>query len=794
MRVRIKSDPYAGFDKDKDLFVRGVWPCKWISYPFAEKRPIVVAYRRCFQVDCESIIRVHVSADERYELFLDGKRIGRGSERGDHNNWYFETYDLHVLAGGHVIVAKVWSLGQIAPFAQMSVRHGFILAVENEFIKTLGTGIAQWQCKEICGCEFEIPQTIHYWAAGANLKIDGNYFSWGFHTGQGENWQEVVVLHEGADANTRNDYPFIHLMKPATLPPMIEKHCGSGVIRFVGSFSSEPVDLIPIKLGNCISAEIAAWKGVLQGSSIAIQANSTRRVILDMTDYFCVYPELTVSGGKDSVITLHWAESLFCDLDKLNRNKGNRDEIDGKFFVGFGDSFKLDGGIGRTYESLWWKAGRYLEIVVRTGNCPVIIENLAFRETRYPLEIASSFETNDTNLASAMSHAWRTLQLCAHETYIDCPYYEQLMYIGDTRIHNLITYTGSSELDLPRKALKLFDLSRHPNGMTQARYPSRRIMYIPTFSLWGLAMVYDYALWRNDPATVKELMPGVRTVIENYLGLINNDYLVETPKGWNFMDWVPAWKWGMPPEAEFGINGTINWQTILVLNLVAQLEDYVQEPELAQRLRRVSIKLAQSASDAFWDSNRNLLADDLIRQHFSEHTQCLAILSGMLSSQKVNNITAALINDTSIVRTTIYFAHYLFETYQLLGLTDAFFNRLSLWYDFEKLGLKTTPEESNMTRSDCHAFSAHIFYHYFASILGIRPTSFGFKDVCIQPQLGPLTHAKGRLVHPNGFIDVQFRWEQARLAGQVTLTHGVSGTIILGGKKRNLSEGETYIF
>ncbi|WP_372490084.1 hypothetical protein [Chitinophaga sedimenti] len=29
---------------------------------------------------------------------------------------------------------------------------------------------------------------------------------------------------------------------------------------------------------------------------------------------------------------------------------------------------------------------------------------------------------------------WRTSRLCAYETYMDCPYYEQLQYIGDTRI------------------------------------------------------------------------------------------------------------------------------------------------------------------------------------------------------------------------------------------------------------------------------------------------------------------------------------------------------------------------
>ena len=31
--------------------------------------------------------------------------------------------------------------------------------------------------------------------------------------------------------------------------------------------------------------------------------------------------------------------------------------------------------------------------------------------------------------------------MCAHETYMDCPYYEQLQYGGDTRLEILATYS-----------------------------------------------------------------------------------------------------------------------------------------------------------------------------------------------------------------------------------------------------------------------------------------------------------------------------------------------------------------
>src|SRR5690606_1350071 len=99
----------------------------------------------------------------------------------------------------------------------------------------------------------------------------------------------------------------------------------------------------------------------------------------DLDNYYTAYPELTISGGKDAFIRIHWAEALFEHLDPRGTGwspKGNRDVIEGKTFAGIGDEFISDGQPGRTYSTLWWESGRYLEVRVVTKDQPLRIDAL----------------------------------------------------------------------------------------------------------------------------------------------------------------------------------------------------------------------------------------------------------------------------------------------------------------------------------------------------------------------------------------------------------------------------------
>lgn len=195
----------------------------------------------------------------------------------------------------------------------------------------------------------------------------------------------------------------------------------------------------------------------------------------------------------------------------------------------------------------------------------------------------------------------------------------------------------------------------------------------------------------------------------------------------------------------------------------------------------------------FWNEGRGLLAEDEAKERFSEHSQALALLSGLLDEPCRTREGHGLVHDPDLLRTTYYFSHYLFEAYRLLGQVDKLRERLTQWNALSELGLKTTVEKPEPIRSDCHGWSAHPLYHYFTTILGIRPGDIGFRTVEIRPQLGGLVWASGSLIHPLGEILADIRVDGDVLSAKISLPDGLTGLLHVAGTTFPLPAGETEI-
>ena len=726
-----------------------------------------------------------MTADQRYILWLDGEEIGRGPERGDLRHWFCDSYAVPLRAGNHRLVAFVWSvpveLG-MAPAAQTSFSPGFYLTAECSFRDHVTTGLAKWESADVRGVR-PVNEMIGGAAAlaGCLFEFDGGMWPVNLARGEGLDWAEARTgLHPRSDPGNDNWGSAIGWMMAAPLLPLPFTKCiSAGIVRHLEELPSADSETVRVLASNCLTDELPAWQSWIEGvSPLKLPACTRRRVILDLGIYVCGYSRTSVSGGPGGFIRVGWAESLYEDFAS-GELKGNRGEIEGKVFVGRWDRLNLTGTGSQVLEPLLWNAGRYLEILVESGGTELTLESFVLRESRYPLEREDTCEVPIPDWSRLHDMMWRTLQMCSHETYMDCPYYEQLQYAGDTRLQMLVTYVSSHDARLPAKTLRLFSSSLGSDGLTAASYPSSGRQIIPQFSLFWVAMLRDHLFWRGDESLIRSLLPNARRVMDTFLALLREDGSLPWPAGWNWVDWSEAWPGeivrGHPVLDATELSGINALQFAYVCGLAAEVEEDVGETCFAIRYRSFQKRVMDAARRLFWDPERRLFADTPSKNSFSEHAQCYAVLTGLLTREEKAGIARSLGADTSLAPATVYFRHYLFEAFCELGCTERILEGLELWRELAANGFVTTSERPEPSRSDCHAWGAHPIYHLYASLLGIRPETPGFKTVSFRPQLGGLPRLFARLPHPSGWIEADVISTKGQIQGSIVLPEGVTG-------------------
>lgn len=213
----------------------GQWPAFWIAPARRPDPPCVVFYRRVFEVPQAATLRLHVSADERYVLWLDGERLGRGPETGDTQRWFYDSYEITLRPGRHEALARVFSLGDLAIFPQVSLAHGFLLAAEDAAGDFLNTGVADWDCARAENWRF------HPNAAGATWcceEVCGTTGQDGELAALDLTWAPAV-RHRRARSREAASYEWAgdHPLHPSGLPAQSSDYRGLGrVIHIV----SEP--------------------------------------------------------------------------------------------------------------------------------------------------------------------------------------------------------------------------------------------------------------------------------------------------------------------------------------------------------------------------------------------------------------------------------------------------------------------------------------------------------------------------------------------------------------------------
>lgn len=758
----------------------GGWPASWITCPGIAQRDYgVYHFRKTIGLaqKPEKFI-VHVSADNRYRLFVNGQAVCSGPARGDLYNWYFETIDIapFLKTGKNIIAALVWNMGVYAPVAQVSNQTAFVLQGDGDAEKIINTneGWKVFQDLAYQPCSTDNGARLHtYMVTGPGDEIDASRYPWGW---ENENfvdekyWSPAKRIANPVPAGYGSDN--LWTLVPRNIPLMREEQQRIGSVRR--------------------SDGIQAAAGFLKGNApLIIPANQTVSLLLDQGYNTVAYPELFLSNGKNASVKLTYAEALF---DTKNQ-KGNRNDIERKSIKGNYDIFIADGGSNRHFRPLWFRTYRYLQLDITTRDQPLQIDDFYGSATGYPFKVKASFSSNDPSLQQIWDIGWRTAQLCAGETYFDCPYYEQLQYEGDTRIQSLISLYVTGDDRLMRKAILDFYHSRVPEGLTQGRYPSSRLQVIPPFSLFWVSMIHDYWMHRNDTKFVSTFLVPVTGVLDWFEQRIDASKNMLGPmKWWSFVDWNLSFPGGTPDGAMDGNSSIITLQYVNTLQQAAELFDFFGKKEQAAHYRQLAEKLNHAVYAACFDRQKGEMANTPLKNTFSQHAGIMAVLTGCIPVADQQKIMLKVLYDSSLSQATFYYRFYLNRALKKAGMANRYYAQLTPWRGMIANGLTTFAENPDPTRSDCHAWSSSPNYDFLATICGIVPAAQGFSSVRIEPAMGELQQVKGTMPHPDGEISVSLQRKGTNgVEATIVLPMQLTGEFIWEGRKIKLTGGSQKI-
>lgn len=708
--------------------------------------------------------RIRISADSRYKLYVNGCFVQEGPQKAlDLKDWFVDEAELapFLQTGANAVAVEVLRYPASGNVNDSLLRsdtpHLFVDdASAPELSLAAKTG---WKClinRDVrILAEQTRPAPIH---AQEDVCATERFAFWKLAGYDDSAWLDAkpkMIF----DINMA-EAPYHQIPRSIPLMCCEEKRFLSVSAHRQGSTDFEPL---------------------LAGKAVTIPANTTEIVEFSAGAEECGYLLYTFAGGSGATITTLCSECYAYPQPPTRSpmgmpiqpapKKGDRTDAENGVLLGHISTYTV-AGYGtverlETYEPYWFRSFRFVQLKIETADEPLTLLDFTYRATGYPLDVKTSVQTSDPSFAGIWDISVRTLRRCMHDTYMDCPFYEQLQYAMDGRSEILYTYALSADDRLARQAMEAFRRSQRPDGLVNADAPTRRSNVIPGFSIYYLLMVHDHMMYFGDRELVKLHLPHIDRVLAFFDSHLLPSGLVGKVGGpilrypyWSFIDWSDKWDSGVPSAHAKG-SGGITMESLLYLyglQKAAELADFAGRLGLGTEYRARAAALTEAIRAACFGSYRGqkLVQDGPGDDDYSVHSQVFAILTGIVKPDEGRTMLRATIGDPALPQASVAFMFYLFRALEISGWYEKTDELWELWRQMLRDKMTTCVENDTDARSDCHAWASLICYELPSVILGVRPAAPGYEKVRIAPQMGVLSSASGNVITPRGTVHVEW--------------------------------------
>ncbi|RXZ81196.1 alpha-L-rhamnosidase [Paenibacillaceae bacterium] len=445
------------------------------------------------------------------------------------------------------------------------------------------------------------------------------------------------------------------------------------------------------------------------------------------------------------------------------------------------DTFGLDNTIryvckqGRqTYLSPIRRGFRYVMITVREAKVPVRFYGLTCVQSNYPVAEIGRFQCSDPLLNDIWQISQHTTKLCMEDTYVDCPAYEQVFWVGDSRNEALVSNYLYGVTDIVKRCLSLVPGSKHQTPLFADQVPSGWSSVIPNWTFFWAIACHEYYLQTADRAFAKEMYEQIKFTLEHYLLKVDESGLLNI-KGWNLLDWSPI------DQPNNGIVAHQNMFLVKTLRVAAEMAELAEDMEGLRFFSARANEISAAINAQLWEEERNayidcIHADGRRSVSCSMQTQVVASLTGVAEGDRKAILSGYLLNPpASFVQIgSPFMSFFYYEALAEAGLVKQIVEDIrhnygqmidngatTCWEMYPNFS-ENRANPNMLTRSHCHAWSSAPAYFLGKQLLGISGMTPGWEEVTIAPEPCGLSWAKGSVPHPGGGrIDVSWKVDEA---------------------------------
>ena len=768
------------------------------------------AFRKDFELDTFKNVKIYITADQLYKLYINGKYICRGPARGYQSHWPFDEIDISkCLKSGHnwiSVMAYNPGISTNQYIHQSAV--GFLCACQID--DRLIVSDDSWSMRRLPGYKLMTGRYSVQMAFQEHLDLSKVDSGWIYDESFGENWQDSEIdkiTHHPIFSFGRAPYDSCETRDI----PMLEE---SIVI---------PKELLFKAKGDC-GADFKIWNNVSWGwvkeakqckdwnvdfpirnfkseNSYTIEIGKTGRnkyksLTFDVGEYLVGSLAVAINGADGSeIIDLQFHENI------VNGRPAIRDEGSACQIALANRLFPKNGR--SSHDFFHYLGFKYFTLIVRNSVRPLSV-SFKINKIQYPFTMKGSFNCSDESINSIFDICRRTQQICSLDAYVDTPWREQAQWWGDARIHAKNTFYLDGDSRLFKRGVRSIAGQSTEQGLTYGHAPTVGYNCIlPDFSINWIITLWDYYWQTGDITLFKEQYERVKQILKYFdtagarcskTGLVKHD-----ERFWYFGDWADIYKGYIPTLLNM-------WYT-LALKTLAYMTDIAGKKKDCIRFRE-QFKIHKAAVIKYlYDEQKKCYCGGLdenlkLSKPYSVHDQVMA-----MSLNLIPNIEKGLLKEwvlpylndekTEGAVPSAFWSAYLLGKAGKSGFAPeviAFIKKK--WSPMLKTG--TTWETFKWSEKEIfsasHAWSAHPAYHFTNILTGLSQTGPAWTKIEFKPSfLDGYIYSESTIPSPKGIITASWKRTGDSFVCKLTIPDGVTADLFFNGERKTYTQKGEYL-